>query len=225
MQYGTFYALSDFVDRLVPKSALVDTTFIKAVMDGLKRISVVQNDNPWVTLSATVTAGVWIYYRNKRHFLLNPTQQYIRLETAYGLPADAVDIEAALVTGIENGEVIRTDKKGFKQWRVTARGLHLIWEFLESLDRPSDADAVQVDSGSHPRYFPSEARVMALNAFERDGRECPGVEGLSSKHKIPEGAQIEFDHILPYSKGGPSTYRNIQILCTACNRLKGATAA
>ena len=32
---------------------------------------------------------------------------------------------------------------------------------------------------------------------------------------------LEYDHIIPVSKGGSSTARNIQLLCEECNRSKG----
>jgi len=33
---------------------------------------------------------------------------------------------------------------------------------------------------------------------------------------------LEFDHIIPHSRGGANTYRNIQLLCEKCNRQKSA---
>jgi 5-methylcytosine-specific restriction endonuclease McrA len=34
---------------------------------------------------------------------------------------------------------------------------------------------------------------------------------------------LEFDHIVPYSRGGKTTYRNLQLLCQRHNRIKGAS--
>jgi hypothetical protein len=34
--------------------------------------------------------------------------------------------------------------------------------------------------------------------------------------------RLEFDHVIPLAKGGSNTERNVQLLCEACNRTKGA---
>lgn len=62
------------------------------------------------------------------------------------------------------------------------------------------------------RVFTSHQRDKL---FLRAGGKCQLCgDRVSSKH-------FEADHIIPYSKGGPTTFENGQCLCRTCNRRKG----
>ena len=55
---------------------------------------------------------------------------------------------------------------------------------------------------------------VKTEVWRRDQARCVGC-----------GSQkfLEYDHIIPVSMGGSNTARNIQLLCEACNRKKGAS--
>ncbi len=58
------------------------------------------------------------------------------------------------------------------------------------------------------RNISQEVKDLVWN---RDGGKCA---------QCSSNARLEFDHIIPFSKGGSNTYRNIQLLCEECNRKK-----
>ena len=72
---------------------------------------------------------------------------------------------------------------------------------------------------SNPKQTLSKKRSRRITqevkdkVWNRDGGKC--VDCCSNEN-------LEFDHIIPHSKGGANTYRNIQLLCEPCNRSKSA---
>jgi len=56
------------------------------------------------------------------------------------------------------------------------------------------------------------SRALAKKVFERDAYRCVTCDGYSD---------LTCDHIIPESKGGPTTFGNLQTMCRPCNSRKG----
>ena len=56
---------------------------------------------------------------------------------------------------------------------------------------------------------------VKLAILNRDNYTCQ-ICGATVK----DGAKLEIDHIIPYSKGGTNDENNLQVLCQQCNREK-----
>lgn len=72
----------------------------------------------------------------------------------------------------------------------------------------SDANILDTSADDRSRRIPQAVKDQV---WRRDGGECT---------QCGSRADLEFDHIIPFAKGGASTYRNVQLLCEKCNRRK-----
>jgi hypothetical protein len=83
---------------------------------------------------------------------------------------------------------------------------------------PIGAELVRVDVTKMPRAPEIKPRRDAIpravqrEVWQRDGGRC--VE-CGTKEKLC------FDHIVPFSRGGSNSVRNLQLLCELCNLSKG----
>lgn len=64
------------------------------------------------------------------------------------------------------------------------------------------------------RVSRSIPRDVMLQVIRRDGQIC-----RSCNQNVPDD-RVEFDHVIPKSRGGPTTVENLRLLCRKCNRNK-----
>jgi hypothetical protein len=99
-------------------------------------------------------------------------------------------------------------------WYTTEQIKLLVLEFydrerrrFEKLKSLYDSDET-AEPSNHRERIPERVRI---EVWRRDGGKCARC---GSREKL------EYDHIVPVSKGGSNTARNIELLCESCNRKK-----
>jgi len=118
-------------------------------------------------------------------------------------PTRIIDIEV-----FGNGLRVKTDgNKGTGEYYVDdPEGLEAV---LFGLVRKHKYLLSQNFSSNQSRRVPESVR---REVFYRDGGRCVRCAAME---------YLEYDHIIPYSRGGANTVNNIQLLCRRCNQLKG----
>jgi HNH endonuclease len=217
---GPAYKWSDFIGRSLPRKGTgsYNDLFVHHVIEFLKTLDDLQADNPRVTITIQAGGSVNVHYKGVVLCVMKPAIGYLRLILPSNRTPEKELFHKKIKGSKENFlEALNSKTPGVVQWRCRNEELLIISQFLNTL--PSDTEVV---AGNRDRYFPGAVRQAALEAFEESGRICPGV--VRKRHKVGMNEELEFDHILPWAKGGASSFLNIQILCVECNRRKRDSA-
>lgn len=217
--FGSIHYCADFLSRVVSKSVRSPSDGVAAFHIAshlLKELDALQEKNPLVTLSFA-TDSLRVYFRGQLQFHIQPR----KCRTIIWIPGT---YSRDLCRKIQRQPQLFAVEGEHISWVFSSGGVEWLMEYLRSNWKSSCVGAPEA-SVTHSRHIPGEVRQAVLTAFLASGRWCPGVAGITKRHKLSEATRIEFDHILPHSIGGSNGYWNVQVLCADCNQLKRATAA
>lgn len=147
--------------------------------------------------------------RNLKYKRLVATEKRLIDQTIYTKPHTNFHIEVTLYCSKINGRIYAKKSESY--------GADAILVFMKRLKNRNGAfyndreiwDALcRVERGK-------VSNKMRFSIYKRDGYRCRKC-GVSQRN-----ARLEVDHIIPISKGGKSTYNNLQALCHRCNVEKG----
>jgi 5-methylcytosine-specific restriction endonuclease McrA len=98
---------------------------------------------------------------------------------------------------------------------VVRRGLQALVAQLEKRKHARVERPRRARTATRARTIPAEVRRAV---WERDGGRCTFVG--AGGHACGSTKRLQFDHVIPMSRGGESTAENIRLLCPTHNRLE-----
>lgn len=137
---------------------------------------------------------------------LNSSIANVDMLTFYELYKE--DIEKATIEYKNelHAELLQEEKEKIRQLLLEKdRKKQLSRTVLKELIQEGAISNQFIDKQGKREPIPQEIMDQVWN---RDGGKCV---------KCGSQEQLEFDHIIPFSKGGATKYRNLQILCKSCN--------
>lgn len=108
-----------------------------------------------------------------------------------------------------NGHIYKSDRRGYSEEELSLQIQECEDKERRNFERLKNKFSLVKDEILNIREgIPENVRVAV---WRRDNGMCA---------RCKSRAKLEYDHIIPVSKGGSNTARNIELLCEACNRSK-----
>lgn len=122
-----------------------------------------------------------------------------------------IDFSLSKITNVEfQGPrlgIIVTGQYGGTHW-FELSSCRLAAEIIDAAVKVDNRELAGTFAVEQSRHIPQDVKTAV---WKRDGGKCVQCD---SRY------ELEYDHIIPYSKGGSNSERNIQLLCGPCNRTK-----
>jgi hypothetical protein len=141
--------------------------------------------------SVKTIPGRFVATNKKLHFLSQNGGWIIQWSKIMRVERDSHSIYLELSTKTGNG------------WYLVSDSL-LAEATIDALTRMAKRQLVMPQNGSS-RHIPQDVK---LAVWQRDGGKCVQCNATS---------YLEYDHIIPFSRGGANTIGNVQLLCRRCN--------
>ena len=199
-----FYIRVALKDNVISNEEIKNIRFLKLLLN-IQEGDFTKDESISNEVSKIIRTQIHLMYRNDNKIDTQESLHKVNLQEVFGLNYDeflSLNNNAAL-DAIERGadwlamDTYISDKE-YSKW-CKKNDIYIVSE---------DDDLSLLDKST--RHISQKVKDDVWN---RDGGKC--VECSSNEN-------LEFDHIIPHSKGGANTYRNIQLLCEPCNRNKSA---
>jgi len=141
-------------------------------------------------------------------------------------PSEVIADYEAILAGLTSGTPMTEEQV----WgTIECLHHHLPWLAEEIRDYAPEVVECKVWGHSCPVFF-VQSGATETKEGRREGRSIPRDVMLKVVrrdnhvcqvcHQYVPDTDVEFDHIIPYSRGGPTNVENIRLLCRTCNRKK-----
>ena len=125
-------------------------------------------------------------------------------------------------------DAVPADHAELDDWRNNFKGVQYHNEDLNMIFFGAIDDLWQTSTGEYMRKHPILVQHQITDEHKRSRRistEVKQIVWARDEGKCQHCAStedLEFDHIIPFSKGGSNYEANVQLLCFSCNKKKWA---
>lgn len=145
--------------------------------------------------------------RSKKKLLINQYDNLLKLQEEK--PVLVLEIEKTPKRWWMFMNDFYYEDEGYEEEEIKALALERLSKKERRVKRAmSLVEQATAIKGDTREQIPDDVKIFV---WKRDGGKCV---------KCGQSENLEYDHIIPFSKGGSNTARNLQILCETCNRSK-----